>query len=135
MGLPQESSGSAHRCLKTAILTNTTLAPVGVTRTWEDTMRNCAFIFLFTTTAAARTAFWAPVAPPRAHYSIDLRFAADTSRLEGTETIRFRNNTLRPIGQMASDGGSGALPGGAENTGFAEYAAQSVQSHHRQEMG
>jgi hypothetical protein len=57
-------------------------------------------MFLFVTTALARIAFWAPVAPPRAHYSIDVRFAADTSRLEGTETIRFRNSTQRPIGRI-----------------------------------
>jgi hypothetical protein len=60
-------------------------------------------MFLFATMALARTAFWAPVAPPRAHYSIDVRFAADTSRLEGTETIRFRNNTRQPIGRIALD--------------------------------
>lgn len=49
----------------------------------------------------ARTEFWAPVAPPRAHYSVNIRFVADTSRLEGTETIRFRNDTRRPIGRIA----------------------------------
>jgi len=64
-------------------------------------MRTFGFILLFTTLALARTEFWAPVAPPRAHYSIDLKFIADPSRLEGTETIRFRNDTRRPIGRVA----------------------------------
>jgi hypothetical protein len=60
-------------------------------------------MFLFTTMAVARTDFWAPVAPPRAHYSVEVRFVADASRLEGTETIRFRNDTRRPIGRIALD--------------------------------
>jgi len=51
--------------------------------------------------AFAHTEFWAPVAPPRAHYSIDAKFVADASRLEGTESIRFRNDTRRPIGRIA----------------------------------
>jgi tetratricopeptide (TPR) repeat protein len=51
--------------------------------------------------AFAHTEFWAPVAPPRAHYSIDAKFVADASRLEGTETIRFRNDTQGPIGRIA----------------------------------
>ena len=29
------------------------------------------------------------------------KFIADSSRLEGTETIRFRNETRRPIGRIA----------------------------------
>jgi tetratricopeptide (TPR) repeat protein len=53
--------------------------------------------------AVARTEFWAPVTPPRAHYSIEVRFVPDTSRLEGTESIRFRNDTRRPIGRIALD--------------------------------
>jgi hypothetical protein len=64
-------------------------------------MRTFGFILLFTTLALARTEFWAPVAPPRAHYSIDVKFIADPSRLEGTETIRFRNETRKPIGRIA----------------------------------
>jgi tetratricopeptide (TPR) repeat protein len=58
-------------------------------------------IFLFTAIAFARTEFWAPAVPPRAHYSIDIKFDSDTSRLEGTETIRFGNDTRRPIGRIA----------------------------------
>ena len=64
-------------------------------------MRTLAVIFLFATMAGAHVDFWAPVNPPRAHYSIYARFVAHTSRLEGTETIRFRNNTRRPIGRIA----------------------------------
>ncbi len=64
-------------------------------------MRTFGSIFLLATIAFARTEFWAPVTPPRAHYSIDIRFVPEPSRLEGTETIRFRNDTARPIGRIA----------------------------------
>jgi len=66
-------------------------------------MKTFAFVVLFTTAAVARTNFWAPVAPPHAHYSIDEEFVADPSHLEGSETIRFRNTTQRPIGRIALD--------------------------------
>jgi tetratricopeptide (TPR) repeat protein len=66
-------------------------------------MKVVAFAILFTTAAMARTDFWAPVVPPRAHYTIDAKFIPDASRLEGTETIYFRNDTLRPIGRVALD--------------------------------
>jgi len=66
-------------------------------------MKTIAFALLFTTMAVARTAFWAPVAPPRAHYAIDAKFIADASLLEGTEAIRFRNDARRPIGRVALD--------------------------------
>ncbi len=64
-------------------------------------MRVIASLVLFAAIAFGRTEFWAPVAPPRAHYSIDVSFVPGTSRLEGTETIRFRNDTRRPIGRIA----------------------------------
>jgi hypothetical protein len=64
-------------------------------------MRIFGSFFLFAAMAFGRTEFWAPAAPPRAHYSIDLKFVPDTSRIEGTETIRFRNDTLHPIGRIA----------------------------------
>ena len=67
---------------------------------YEWIMRKFGSVFLFVTMAFARTAFWAPVVPPRAHYSIDVSFVPDSSRLEGTETIRFRNDTRRPIGRI-----------------------------------
>jgi tetratricopeptide (TPR) repeat protein len=51
--------------------------------------------------ATARVNFWAPVNPPRAHYSIQARFVAESSRLEGTETIRFSNSAQQPIGRLA----------------------------------
>jgi hypothetical protein len=66
-------------------------------------MKKVAFALLLTTAAVARTGFWAPVAPPRAHYAIKAKFIPDASRLEGSETIRFRNDTLRPIGRIALD--------------------------------
>jgi len=64
-------------------------------------VRTFGTLLLFTATALARTEFWAPATPPRAHYSIDVKFVPDTSRLEGTETIGFRNSTRRPIGRLA----------------------------------
>ena len=64
-------------------------------------MKTFAFVLLFTTVAVARTDFWAPLTPPRAHYSIDEKFIADPPHLEGSEVIRFRNNTDRPIGRIA----------------------------------
>lgn len=64
-------------------------------------MRTLGLVLLFTTVAAARTNFWAPVSPPLAHYSIDAKFVADPPGLEGSETIRFRNSAQRPIGRIA----------------------------------
>jgi tetratricopeptide (TPR) repeat protein len=64
-------------------------------------MRTFGFILLFTTLGLARTEFWAPVAPPRAHYLVDVKFIPETERLEGSETIHFRNDTRRPIGRVA----------------------------------
>ena len=64
-------------------------------------MRLFGSVFLLAVTAFARTAFWAPVVPPRAHYAIDVGFIPDPGRLEGTETIRFRNDTRQPIGRIA----------------------------------
>ncbi|MGC9994083.1 MAG: M1 family aminopeptidase [Terriglobia bacterium] len=60
-----------------------------------------AAILLLANLAAARLNFWAPVIPPRAHYAIEAKFIADASRLEGTETIRFRNLNRQPIGRVA----------------------------------
>jgi len=64
-------------------------------------MKAFMFVILFTAAATARTDFWAPLTPPRAHYSIDEKFIADPPHLEGFETIRFRNSTGRPIGRIA----------------------------------
>jgi hypothetical protein len=58
----------------------------------------CAF--LFAGIAFSRTEFWAPLQPPQAHYSADVRYDPATALLEGTETIRFRNGTSRPIGRV-----------------------------------
>jgi hypothetical protein len=69
----------------------------------ERIMRIFGSVFLFAAIAVARTAFWAPVAPQRAPCSIDVKSIPGTSRLEGTETIRLRNDTHRPIGRIALD--------------------------------
>jgi tetratricopeptide (TPR) repeat protein len=50
--------------------------------------------------AFSRTEFWAPLAPPRAHYSANVKYDAASSRLEGTETIHFRNDSGRPMGRL-----------------------------------
>jgi hypothetical protein len=55
--------------------------------------------------ASSRTNFWVPAAPPRAHYSVDVKYVPESSRLEGTETIGFRNDTGRarrasPAGEL-----------------------------------
>ena len=44
--------------------------------------------------------FWAPVEPPRATYRVSVSYLPDTQRLHGTETIRFRNRTPRPISRV-----------------------------------
>lgn len=56
---------------------------------------------LFCGIAFSRTEFWAPRTPPRAHYSAEVKYDPGTSRLEGTETIRFRNDAGRPMGRIA----------------------------------
>jgi tetratricopeptide (TPR) repeat protein len=64
-------------------------------------MRILVSVCLLAATASARTEFWAPLEPPRARYSINVSYSQATQRLEGTETIRFRNDTRRPIGRIA----------------------------------
>lgn len=64
-------------------------------------MRTALCVFLFAGAVFARTEFWAPVVPPRAHYTADVRFDPSTSRLEGSETIRLHNDSRRPIGRLA----------------------------------
>jgi tetratricopeptide (TPR) repeat protein len=51
--------------------------------------------------AFPRTEFWAPLAPSRAHYSANVKYEPGSSRLEGAETINFRNDSGRPIGRVA----------------------------------
>ena len=64
-------------------------------------MRILWFLFLFAGIAVPRTEFWAPLAPPRTHYTADVRYDPATSRLEGTEEIGFRNDAGRSIGRVA----------------------------------
>jgi len=58
-------------------------------------------LILLATLSPAATPFWSPLTPPRAHYSADLTYDPAASRFAGTETIRFRNTTDRPIGRIA----------------------------------
>jgi hypothetical protein len=55
---------------------------------------------LFAGIAFPRAEFWAPLSPPLAHYSAEVTYDPSASRLEGQETIRFSNNTGRPIGRI-----------------------------------
>lgn len=64
-------------------------------------MRICWSFFLIAGIASARTEFWSPVAPPRAHYTVEVTYLPAASRLEGTETIRFRNSAGKSIGRIA----------------------------------
>ncbi len=53
--------------------------------------------------AYAQIGFWAPVVPPRAHYRIACAFDTNTSVLQGSEQIVFRNTTSRPMDRLALD--------------------------------
>jgi hypothetical protein len=64
-------------------------------------MRILWSLFLFAGIAFPRTEFWAPLTPPRVHYIADVKYDPAASRLAGTETIRFRNTTGRPMGRIA----------------------------------
>ena len=52
-----------------------------------------------------RDNYWVPPVPPQAHYTIDCRIDSHASLLEGTEVIRFTNNTSRFIHRIALDWG------------------------------
>jgi len=91
-----------HRSGSTRLLPGkAALTPGAVARLYEGGIRTLVSVFLFTAIGLAQTEFWAPVTPPRAHYAIDVKFVADISRLEGTEVIRFRNDTRRAISRIA----------------------------------
>jgi len=78
-------------------------------------MRGLQILLFCAAVVPARTPFWAPVEPPRATYSIRARIEADGSGLTGSEIIRFRNVTSRPIGRIALDfSGSDLRVAGAE---------------------
>jgi len=59
----------------------------------------CSLIACFSVWGS--TVFWAPLNPSRANYSITVRIDPAGGRLEGSEAIRFRNATARPIGRVA----------------------------------
>ncbi|MHC4800261.1 MAG: M1 family aminopeptidase, partial [Planctomycetota bacterium] len=48
----------------------------------------------------ARTDYWVPKKPPKAHYKIDCSIDLSQGLLEGTEIIRFRNTTSRAIHRL-----------------------------------
>jgi len=64
-------------------------------------MRTLLSFLLFAGIAFPRTEFWAPLVPPRAHYSADVKYDPGAARLEGAEIVRFRNDAGRPIGRLA----------------------------------
>lgn len=49
----------------------------------------------------SKTSYWVPAVPPRAHYTIDCRINPSAGSLKGTEIMRFRNNTSKPIHRLA----------------------------------
>ncbi len=51
--------------------------------------------------ALAPDAFWAPPVPPRAHYTIDCDIDPTNGTLHGSETIRLKNTSSKPIGRLA----------------------------------
>jgi len=59
-----------------------------------ETTKNNGFI---------KTNYWVPDVPPRAHYIIDCHIDPSAGQLEGTEIIRFRNNTAGPMNRLAID--------------------------------
>jgi tetratricopeptide (TPR) repeat protein len=63
-------------------------------------MRTIGLVCIVTGAALGQTLFWPPSNPPRVQYTADLRYVEETGRLEGRETIRFTNNTKRPIGRL-----------------------------------
>jgi hypothetical protein len=48
-----------------------------------------------------KAGYWAPVDSPPAHYTIDCRIDPASGKIDGTETIRFRNGTSLPIRRLA----------------------------------
>ena len=64
-------------------------------------MKIIGFLALLSTSAFARSAFWAPANPPHAHYVIVAQVNSDASRLDGSAKISFTNDTSRPIGRVA----------------------------------
>lgn len=52
---------------------------------------------------ASKHDYWVPVAPPRAHYTIECQFDTGSRRLVGVETIDFKNESAKSIGCLALD--------------------------------
>jgi hypothetical protein len=62
----------------------------------------CLLIVPFVSTRSADSqTFWAPRVPPRAEYRVDVTYSSISDRLEGRETIAFRNETSSPITRLA----------------------------------
>jgi hypothetical protein len=59
------------------------------------------YLVLSSAAAFASADFWSPLNPPRATYVLEARVSSDGSRLDGSEAVRFTNNTPRPIGRVA----------------------------------
>jgi hypothetical protein len=47
--------------------------------------------------------FWVPAAPPRTHYRIECRIDSVSRSLIGSEVIRFKNESSRPLSRLALD--------------------------------
>jgi hypothetical protein len=64
-------------------------------------MKMFGYLILSSAAAFASADFWSPLNPPRATYVLEARVSSDGSRLDGSEAVRFTNNTPRPIGRVA----------------------------------
>ncbi|HEY4611959.1 MAG TPA: M1 family aminopeptidase [Bacteroidota bacterium] len=49
------------------------------------------------------TRYRAPLAPPRAHYTIECNIDVEANTLSGVEVVRFRNTSSSPMGRIAFD--------------------------------
>jgi hypothetical protein len=65
------------------------------------TLAGVTYLCLATPAAPSPNEFWAPVEPSRAKYDIVVSYSPDTQRLQGTQRVRFRNHSSRPIHRVA----------------------------------
>jgi len=98
-------------------------------------MKIVIFALFWSTAAFANTDFWAPLDPPQVSCRIEARLDASASRITGSETIRFTNNTSRPIGRVAfkfdgeelkvrANGIAAARVAGVKNPALFEFAPE-----------
>jgi tetratricopeptide (TPR) repeat protein len=72
-------------------------------RPWWLALGSCLCLSLgvFAQAPADDAGFWAPVTPPRAHYTIEGRVDPPAGRLDLTESIQFKNGSPRAMNRLA----------------------------------